>query len=71
MAEPTARSPAPRWLKSAIAGAFLLVWLAVIVVSFYRTGGDMVPLWFIGTGLVVLGYLLGINIEDMRSGGPR
>jgi fatty acid desaturase len=71
MAEPSARSPAPRWLKSAIAGAFLLVWVAVIVISFYRPEGGEVPLWWIGTGLVVLGYLLGINIEDMRAGGSR
>lgn len=71
MSSEPVRSPAPRWLKSAIAGAFLLVWLTVIVVSFFRPDGQMVPLWFIGTGLVVLGYLLGINLEDMRSGGPR
>jgi hypothetical protein len=50
---------------------FLLVWVAVIVISFYRPEGGEVPLWWIGTGLIVLGYLLGINIEDMRAGGPR
>lgn len=66
----TPRSPAPKWLKSAIGGVYLLVWLFVIIIDWWR-GTNSVPLWYQATGLVVLGYLLGITIEDVRSGGSR
>jgi integral membrane sensor domain MASE1 len=63
-----ARSPAPKWLKAAIGGAYILVWLVVIIIDWYR-GTNSVPAWYQATGLIVLGYLLGINLEDLRQGG--
>lgn len=69
MADDRPKSPAPRWLRSVIAGAFVAVWAAVLLYDFFANpGANVVPLWFQATGLVVLGYLLGLNVEDITHG---
>jgi len=59
-------SPAPIWLRSVVAAVFASIWLIVVLIDFF-TGGSRVPLWFQATGLVVLGYLLGVGVGDLRS----
>lgn len=71
-ADKPVRSPAPRWVRAAVAGAFILIWLIAVIVDFFVDPTmDTVPLWFQATGLLVLGYLLGVSLDDLRGSGSR
>lgn len=64
------RSPAPKWIRTAIAVAYLAIWLVAMLADFFISPElQSLPLWFQATGLVVLGYLLGISVDDLRRGG--
>ena len=49
----------------------MLVWMVVVIIDFFFAGGTTIPFWFQATGLVVLGFLLGVSLDDMRSVGGR
>jgi hypothetical protein len=63
------KSPANKWVRTGIAGGFVVIWLLAILVDFFTDPTtQVVPLWFQMTGLIVLGYLLGITLDDITSG---
>ena len=50
-------------MRMGIATTFEVVWLATIVADwFWRQDTDVLPGWWMALGVVVLGYLLGIDL---------
>ena len=50
------------WLRAVIATLFVAVWLACLIWDWFVRGSGVLPGWFQALGVVVLGYLLGIDL---------
>jgi protein-S-isoprenylcysteine O-methyltransferase Ste14 len=62
------KSPANRNVRTAVAAVFVAIWLVVVLYDFFAVPDqDVVPLWFQATGLLVLGFLLGVSFDDLRN----
>lgn len=62
-------SPAPARLQALVAVAFVAVWLALEAWDFVANGNaPVLPLWWHAIGLIVLGYVLGMNVPTLLGG---
>jgi hypothetical protein len=50
------------WLRAVIATLFVVVWLACLIWDWFVRGSGVLPGWFQALGVIVLGYLLGIDL---------
>ena len=63
------KSPANRTVRTLVAGGFCVIWLVAMLWDFFANpGSNVLPFWFQATGLIVLGYLLGISADDITGG---
>ena len=62
-------SPASPRLQSLVAVLVVVVWLGTEVWDFLVNGNTPVlPLWWHAIGLIVLGYILGMNVPTLLGG---
>ena len=62
-------SPASKGIRVLVAAAFVAIWLAIEIYDILVVPGETtVPVWFQVSGLIVLGYLLGISLDDVAGG---
>jgi hypothetical protein len=62
-------SPVTARTQSLVAVVFIAVWLALEVWDFLANGTTPVlPLWWHAIGLIVLGYILGMNVPTVLGG---
>ena len=66
MSEPAARwppSPAWPWLRVVVAGLFFVAWLGACLIDWLaHPEASLLPAWFQALGVLVLGYLLGLDL---------
>jgi hypothetical protein len=68
VAEPI-RSPASRRMRTIVAMVFLAIWLVAVLFDFLVSQPPRLPVWFHVTGVLVLGFVLGINLDDFGRPG--
>lgn len=50
------------WLRAVIASFFVAIWLACCIWDWFVRSSPVLPGWFQALGVVVLGYLLGVDL---------
>ena len=50
------------WLRAVIATLFVVVWMACLIWDWFIRSSGILPGWFQALGVIVLGYLLGIDL---------
>jgi protein-S-isoprenylcysteine O-methyltransferase Ste14 len=61
-------SPAWPWLRVVVAGVFFLVWLGACLADWFgHPEASILPGWFVALGVLVLGYLLGLDLINLAT----
>ena len=50
------------WLRAVIATLFVVAWLGMLIWDWFIRQSGILPGWFQALGVIVLGYLLGIDL---------
>src|SRR5215471_1546009 len=59
------------WLRALIASVFVSIWLVCLVWDWFVRSSAVLPGWFQALGVIVLGYLLGVDLVTAIFRGRR